>query len=167
MDYYTNIPALSNYIIMCFCNVWIMLCFTLWTLFEFQSRLCITDTLTVNNLHTNNHFSAIKMNQKLVKVRKIGLKFRGIICRVVFSVGFRANGQFIFLQQESTTRCVGSATRVQHARLVHQEVVRILLVARESLLNDFTELAKLLPSWQQRALEIAQNTHKEITKVCK
>lgn len=67
--------------------------------------------------------------------------------------------------QETTTRCVGSATRMQHARLVQQEVTRLLLAARESLLNDLSELARLLPSWQQRALELAQNTHKEITKV--
>ncbi|KAL2718732.1 uncharacterized protein V1478_011151 [Vespula squamosa] len=66
---------------------------------------------------------------------------------------------------ESTTRCVGSATRMQHARLVQQEVTRLLLAARESLLNDLADLARLLPSWQQRALELAQNTHKEITKV--
>ncbi|XP_047361672.1 uncharacterized protein LOC124953801 isoform X1 [Vespa velutina] len=66
---------------------------------------------------------------------------------------------------ESTTRCVGSATRMQHARLVQQEVTRLLLAARESLLNDLADLARLLPSWQQRALELAQNTHKEITKM--
>ncbi|XP_011334677.2 uncharacterized protein LOC105277768 isoform X1 [Ooceraea biroi] len=66
---------------------------------------------------------------------------------------------------ETTTRCVGSTTRVQHARLVQQEVTRLLLAARESLLNDLSDLARLLPSWQQRALELAQNTHKEITKL--
>ncbi|XP_066583283.1 protein FAM135A isoform X2 [Prorops nasuta] len=65
---------------------------------------------------------------------------------------------------ESTTRCVGSATRIQHARLVQQEVTRLLLTARESLLSDLADLARLLPSWQQRALELAQNTHKDITK---
>ncbi|KAL0114103.1 hypothetical protein PUN28_011430 [Cardiocondyla obscurior] len=66
---------------------------------------------------------------------------------------------------ETTTRCVGSTTRIQHARLVQQEVTRLLLAARESLLNDLSDLARLLPSWQQRALELAQNTHKEITKL--
>lgn len=39
------------------------------------------------------------------------------------------------------------------------------MAARESLLNDLADLARLLPSCQQRALEFAQNTHKEITKV--
>ncbi|KYN42967.1 hypothetical protein ALC56_02772 [Trachymyrmex septentrionalis] len=63
---------------------------------------------------------------------------------------------------ETTTRCVGSTTRIQHARLVQQEVTRLLLAARESLLNDLSDLARLLPSWQQRALELAQNTHKEL-----
>lgn len=67
--------------------------------------------------------------------------------------------------QETTTRCVGSTTRLQHARIVQQEVTRLLLSARESLLGDLADMARLLPSWQQRALEIAQNTHKEITKV--
>ncbi|OAD52892.1 hypothetical protein WN48_11248 [Eufriesea mexicana] len=66
---------------------------------------------------------------------------------------------------ETTTRCVGSATRIQHAKLVQQEVIRLLLAARESLLNDLADLARLLPSRQQRALELAQNTHKEITKL--
>ncbi|XP_017793870.1 PREDICTED: uncharacterized protein LOC108575559 [Habropoda laboriosa] len=66
---------------------------------------------------------------------------------------------------ETTTRCVGSTTRIQHAKLVQQEVIRLLLAARESLLNDLADLARLLPSCQQRALELAQNTHKEITKV--
>ncbi|XP_025990418.2 protein FAM135A isoform X4 [Solenopsis invicta] len=66
---------------------------------------------------------------------------------------------------ETTTKCVGSTTRLQHARLVQQEVTRLLLAARESLLNDLSDLARLLPSWQQRALELAQNTHKEITKL--
>ncbi|KAK9305937.1 hypothetical protein QLX08_003181 [Tetragonisca angustula] len=66
---------------------------------------------------------------------------------------------------ETTTRCVGSATRIQHAKLVQQEVIRLLLAARESLLNDLADLARLLPSCQQRALELAQNTHKEITKL--
>ncbi|XP_011692310.1 PREDICTED: uncharacterized protein LOC105452679 isoform X1 [Wasmannia auropunctata] len=66
---------------------------------------------------------------------------------------------------ETTTKCVGSTTRIQHARLVQQEVTRLLLAARESLLNDLSDLARLLPSWQQRALELAQNTHKEITKL--
>ncbi|KOX78100.1 hypothetical protein WN51_05989 [Melipona quadrifasciata] len=66
---------------------------------------------------------------------------------------------------ETTTRCVGSATRIQHAKLVQQEVIRLLLAARESLLNDLADLARLLPSCQQRALELAQNTHKEITKM--
>ncbi|XP_011882605.1 PREDICTED: uncharacterized protein LOC105570195 isoform X2 [Vollenhovia emeryi] len=66
---------------------------------------------------------------------------------------------------ETTTRCVGSTTRIQHARLVQQEVTRLLLAARESLLNDLSDLARLLPSWQQRALELAQNNHKEITKL--
>lgn len=67
--------------------------------------------------------------------------------------------------KETTTRCVGSATRIQHAKLVQQEVTRLLLAARESLLNDLADLARLLPTWQQRTLEVAQNTHKEITKV--
>ncbi|KAG7188299.1 hypothetical protein KM043_007960 [Ampulex compressa] len=71
----------------------------------------------------------------------------------------------VFGNIETTTRCVGSATRIQHARLVQQEVTRLLLAARESLLNDLADLARLLPSWQQRALELAQNTHKEITKL--
>ncbi|XP_068967066.1 protein FAM135A isoform X5 [Bombus flavifrons] len=66
---------------------------------------------------------------------------------------------------ETTTRCVGSATRIQHAKLVQQEVIRLLLAARESLLNNLADLARLLPSCQQRALELAQNTHKEITKM--
>ncbi|CAK9802010.1 Protein FAM135A [Anthophora quadrimaculata] len=66
---------------------------------------------------------------------------------------------------ETTTRCVGSTTRIQHAKLVQQEVIRLLLAARESLLNDLADLARLLPSCQQRALELAQNTHKEITKM--
>ncbi|XP_068967061.1 protein FAM135A isoform X1 [Bombus flavifrons] len=66
---------------------------------------------------------------------------------------------------ETTTRCVGSATRIQHAKLVQQEVIRLLLAARESLLNNLADLARLLPSCQQRALELAQNTHKEITKL--
>ncbi|XP_076685204.1 protein FAM135A isoform X1 [Andrena cerasifolii] len=66
---------------------------------------------------------------------------------------------------ETTTRCVGSATRIQHAKLAQQEVIRLLLAARESLLNDLADLARLLPSCQQRALELAQNTHKEITKL--
>ncbi|XP_012538581.1 protein FAM135A isoform X3 [Monomorium pharaonis] len=66
---------------------------------------------------------------------------------------------------ETTTRCVGSTTRIQHARLAQQEVTRLLLASRESLLNDLSDLARLLPSWQQRALELAQNTHKEITKL--
>ncbi|XP_076685205.1 protein FAM135A isoform X2 [Andrena cerasifolii] len=66
---------------------------------------------------------------------------------------------------ETTTRCVGSATRIQHAKLAQQEVIRLLLAARESLLNDLADLARLLPSCQQRALELAQNTHKEITKM--
>ena len=60
---------------------------------------------------------------------------------------------------------MGSGTRLQHAKLVQQEVTRLLLAARESLLGDLADMARLLPSWQQRALEIAQNTHKEITKV--
>lgn len=67
--------------------------------------------------------------------------------------------------QETTTRCVGSATRIQNARLVQQEVTRLLLAVRESLLNDLSDLARLLPSWQQRALELTQKTHKKITKV--
>ncbi|KAI4472325.1 hypothetical protein M0802_016937 [Mischocyttarus mexicanus] len=75
------------------------------------------------------------------------------------------NNATTFGNVESTTRCVGSATRMQHARLVQQEVTRLLLAARESLLNDLADLARLLPSWQQRALELAQNTHKEITKM--
>ncbi|XP_031830861.1 protein FAM135A isoform X3 [Nomia melanderi] len=66
---------------------------------------------------------------------------------------------------ETTTKCVGSATRIQHAKLVQQEVIRLLLAARESLLSDLADLARLLPSCQQRSLELAQNTHKEITKV--
>ncbi|XP_015174355.1 PREDICTED: uncharacterized protein LOC107065298 isoform X2 [Polistes dominula] len=66
---------------------------------------------------------------------------------------------------ESTTRCVGSATRMQHARLIQQEVTRLLLAARESLMNDLADLARLLPSWQQRALELAQKSHKEMTKM--
>lgn len=73
--------------------------------------------------------------------------------------------RYSLLLQETTTRCVGSATRIQHAKLVQQEVIRLLLAARESLLNDLADLARLLPSCQQRALELAQNTHKEITKV--
>lgn len=48
---------------------------------------------------------------------------------------------------------------------MQQEVIRLLLSARESLLVEMADLARLLPSWQQRALELAQNTHKEITKV--
>ncbi|XP_032677591.1 uncharacterized protein LOC116847086 isoform X2 [Odontomachus brunneus] len=75
------------------------------------------------------------------------------------------NSSTTFGNIESTTRCVGSTTRMQHARLVQQEVTRLLLAARESLLNDLSDLARLLPSWQQRALELAQNTHKEITKL--
>ncbi|KAL6440257.1 hypothetical protein ACFW04_003081 [Cataglyphis niger] len=75
------------------------------------------------------------------------------------------NNATTFGNIETTTRCVGSGTRIQHARLVQQEVTRLLLAARESLLNDLSDLARLLPSWQQRALELAQNTHKEITKV--
>ncbi|XP_078038372.1 protein FAM135A isoform X2 [Augochlora pura] len=66
---------------------------------------------------------------------------------------------------EATTKCVGSATRIQHAKLVQQEVIRLLLAARESLLSDLADLARLLPSCQQRSLELAQNTHKEITKM--
>ncbi|XP_026668872.1 uncharacterized protein LOC108624401 isoform X3 [Ceratina calcarata] len=66
---------------------------------------------------------------------------------------------------ETTTRCVGSTTRIQHAELVQQEVIRLLLAARRSLLNDLADLARLLPSCQQRELEFAQNTHKEITKM--
>ncbi|XP_012284518.1 uncharacterized protein LOC105701935 [Orussus abietinus] len=78
-----------------------------------------------------------------------------------------ANGDssVLFGNIESTTRCVGSATRMQHARLVQQEVTRLLLAARESLLTDLADLARLLPPWQQRALELAQNTHKEVTKM--
>ncbi|XP_076169235.1 protein FAM135A isoform X2 [Ptiloglossa arizonensis] len=66
---------------------------------------------------------------------------------------------------ETTTRCVGSATKIQHAKLVQQEVIRLLLAARESLLNDLADLARLLPSCQQRVLEFFQNTHKEIIKM--
>ncbi|EFN84960.1 Protein FAM135B [Harpegnathos saltator] len=75
------------------------------------------------------------------------------------------NSSSTFGNIETTTRCVGSTTRMQHARLVQQEVARLLLATRESLLNDLSDLARLLPSWQQRALELAQNTHKEITKL--
>ncbi|XP_046751681.1 uncharacterized protein LOC124414701 isoform X1 [Diprion similis] len=71
----------------------------------------------------------------------------------------------LFGNIEHTTRCVGSATRIHHAQLVQQEVIRLLLTARESLLVEMADLARLLPSWQQRALELAQNTHKEITKM--
>ncbi|XP_051171850.1 uncharacterized protein LOC127288444 isoform X3 [Leptopilina boulardi] len=75
-----------------------------------------------------------------------------------------ADNNLFFGNIETTTRCVGSATRIQHAKLVQQEVTRLLLAARESLLNDLADLARLLPTWQQRTLEVAQNTHKEITK---
>ncbi|XP_072756324.1 protein FAM135A isoform X2 [Anoplolepis gracilipes] len=75
------------------------------------------------------------------------------------------NSATTFGNIETTTRCVGSGTRLQHARLVQQEVTRLLLASRESLLNDLSDLARLLPSWQQRALELAQNSHKEITKL--
>ncbi|XP_020277568.1 uncharacterized protein LOC109851674 isoform X3 [Pseudomyrmex gracilis] len=70
----------------------------------------------------------------------------------------------IFGNIETTTRCVGSATRIQNARLIQQEVTRLLLTARESLLNDLTDLSRLLPAWQQRALELNQKTHKQINK---
>ncbi|XP_023246874.1 uncharacterized protein LOC106636222 [Copidosoma floridanum] len=75
------------------------------------------------------------------------------------------NNSSAFKNFESTTRCVGSTTRLQNAKLVQQEVTRLLLAARESLLGDLADMARLLPSWQQRALEIAQNTHKEVTKM--
>nr|XP_012230088.1 PREDICTED: protein FAM135A [Linepithema humile] len=70
------------------------------------------------------------------------------------------NSTTTFGNIETTTRCVGSATRIQNARLVQQEVTRLLLAVRESLLNDLSDLARLLPSWQQRALELTQKTHK-------
>ncbi|XP_015587946.1 protein FAM135A [Cephus cinctus] len=78
-----------------------------------------------------------------------------------------ANGDnnVFFGNIETTTRCVGSATRVQHAKLLQREVTRLLLAARESLLADLADLARLLPSWQQRALELAQNTHREVTEM--
>ncbi|XP_034937509.1 uncharacterized protein [Chelonus insularis] len=70
-----------------------------------------------------------------------------------------------FLNIETTTRCVGSTTRIQHARVIQKEVTRLLLTARENLLNDLADLAQLLPSWEQRDLEIAERKHKEATKL--
>lgn len=63
------------------------------------------------------------------------------------------------------TRCVGSTTRSQHARIIQKEVTRLLLASRENLLNDIADLARLLPSWEQRDLEIAERKRKEATKV--
>lgn len=62
---------------------------------------------------------------------------------------------------------MGSATRIQNAKLIQREVTRLLLAARENLLNDIADLARLLPSWEQRDLDssIAERKHKEITKV--
>ncbi|XP_008555993.1 protein FAM135A isoform X1 [Microplitis demolitor] len=70
-----------------------------------------------------------------------------------------------FLNIETTTRCVGSAARTQHARATQREVTRILLTARENLLNDIADLARLLPSREQRDLEIAERKHKEASKI--
>lgn len=60
---------------------------------------------------------------------------------------------------------MGSATRIQHAKLIQREVTRLLLAARESLLSDLADLARLLPSWEQRELELAERKHKEVTKM--
>ncbi|XP_074110835.1 protein FAM135A [Cotesia typhae] len=70
-----------------------------------------------------------------------------------------------FLNIETTTRCVGSTARTQHARATQTEVTRILLTARENLLNDIADLARLLPSREQRDLEIAERKHKEASKM--
>ncbi|KAJ8688273.1 hypothetical protein QAD02_024068 [Eretmocerus hayati] len=69
--------------------------------------------------------------------------------------------------ETSSTRCSGgnSIGRLQTAKMIQQEVTRLLLAARESLLEDLADMARLLPAWQQRALELAQNSHKEITKM--
>ncbi|XP_015119220.1 protein FAM135A [Diachasma alloeum] len=75
-----------------------------------------------------------------------------------------ANGtSSTFPNTEATTKCVGSATRIQNAKLIQREVVRLLLAARENLLNDIGDLARLLPSWEQRDLDssIAERKHKE------
>ncbi|KAK0099028.1 hypothetical protein PV326_009779 [Microctonus aethiopoides] len=69
------------------------------------------------------------------------------------------------LNVETTTRCVGSTTRIQHARIIQREVTRLLLMTRKNLLNDLADLARLLPSWEQRDLEIAERKHKEATKM--
>ncbi|XP_044020211.1 uncharacterized protein LOC122860456 [Aphidius gifuensis] len=66
---------------------------------------------------------------------------------------------------ETLTRCVGSTTRIQHARVIQKEVTRLLLASRENLLNDIADLARLLPSWEQRDLEIAERKRKEATKL--
>ncbi|KAL7302759.1 hypothetical protein TKK_0004804 [Trichogramma kaykai] len=82
--------------------------------------------------------------------------------------GKSLNDENIFknIDSSATSRCVGSASsRLQTAKLAQQEVTRLLLAARESLLTDLADMARLLPSWQQRALELAQNTHKEITRM--
>lgn len=60
---------------------------------------------------------------------------------------------------------MGSTTRVQHARIIQREVTRLLLMTRKNLLNDLADLARLLPSWEQRDLEIAERKHKEATKI--
>ncbi|XP_011297997.1 protein FAM135A [Fopius arisanus] len=79
-----------------------------------------------------------------------------------------ANGESsTFANTEITTKCVGSATRIQNAKLMQREVTRLLLAARENLLNDIADLARLLPSWEQRDLDtsIAERKHKEISRM--
>ncbi|XP_063979471.1 uncharacterized protein LOC135163700 [Diachasmimorpha longicaudata] len=78
--------------------------------------------------------------------------------------GSPANGtSSIFPNTDATTKCVGSTTRIQNAKLIQREVTRLLLAARENLLNDIGDLARLLPAWEQRDLDssIADRKHKE------
>lgn len=54
---------------------------------------------------------------------------------------------------QNNTKCVSSASRLAHARHVHQEVCSILLATYETLQSHLHEYMKLLPAWQQLKLE--------------
>ncbi|KAL0271507.1 UNVERIFIED_CONTAM: hypothetical protein PYX00_008581 [Menopon gallinae] len=122
--------------------------------------------------------ATVEFSVELHKFYNVDLFQRGTprSAKPLFGTSYRFNSHHssvdaFFFGSVNSTKCVSSASRLAHARHVHQEVCSILLATYETLQSHLQEYMKLLPAWQQLKMETNDclkrlNNLSEFAKAC-